>query len=80
MTKCSFSLMQLPKTGLKQDVVVLTLKFQSFNNRDHNQLVRTANHGQLKALMQFLVNRVSGLDDGEINANSGKNLVIPSLN
>lgn len=61
---------------LKQDVV-LTLKFQSLNNADNNQLVRAANHGQLKALMHLLINCVSGLDNGEMNANSDENLVIP---
>ena len=65
----------ISENWLKQDVV-LTLKFQSLNNADNNRLVRAANYGQLKALMQLLNNRVYGLDNGEGNANSNENLVI----
>lgn len=66
----------ISENWLKQDVV-LTLKFQSLNNADNNRLVRAANYGQLKALMQLLNNSVYGLDNGEGNANSNENLVIP---
>lgn len=64
----------IAENWLKQDVL-LTFEFQSLNN--NNQLVRTANYGQLKALMQLLNNR-SVLDDGDaINANYNEKPVIP---
>ena len=68
----------IAENWLKQDVL-LTLKFHPLNNRNNNQLVRTANYGQFKALIQLLNNRVSGLDDGEMNAVSHAILVIPYL-